>query len=161
MTDVHIYYFVRRQLPAGENRLSKRRATIEAIKSIGKPIMDSQIVVDHTEVDHNGFQIGGVDSESHPMDERWPQIRSLERRANARDCEALRLNESTDGSRIYMLLSESKELRKQAQGLRNQRADAVAGELGIQVDERVLVTSKGSHYWVDTLVDVGTVSAML
>jgi hypothetical protein len=106
MSDMYVYHFMRRG-PAGENILSKRRATLETIKGKGEAVMESQIVVDHTEVDGNGFLIGGIDNESHPMDELWAQIRSLERRANSRDSEALTLNESREGARIYLLRVES------------------------------------------------------
>ena len=126
MTDVYVYYFMRRG-PAGENFLSKRRATLETINGKGEAVMESQIVVDHTEVDGDGFLIGGVANESHPMDELWAQIRSLERRANSRESEALELSESTEEDRRYMLRLESRELRKQAQRLRKQRADSMAG----------------------------------
>jgi hypothetical protein len=131
MTDVYVYYFMRYDGPTGENILSKRRATLETIKSRGgEAVMESQIVVDHTEVDGNGFLIGGVGNALHPMDELWAQIRSLERRANSRDSEALTLNESGEGQRIYLLHLESRELRNQAQRLKKQRADSLAGELG-------------------------------
>ena len=106
--------------------------------------MESQIVVDHTEVDGNGFLIDGIDNESHPMDELWAEIRSLERRANSRDSEALTLNESSEGARIYLLRVESRELRNQAQRLRKQRADSMAGELGNWIDSQVLVQFGGS-----------------
>jgi hypothetical protein len=121
MSDVYVYYFMRCRGPAGENILSNRRATLEAIKGIGEAVMESQIEVDHREVDGDGFLIGGVGNESHPMDELWAQIRSLELRANSRDSEALKLDESTEGSRIYMLSLESRELRAQAQRLKKQR----------------------------------------
>jgi hypothetical protein len=101
--------------------------------------MESQTVVDHTEVDGNGFLIGGIDNESHPMDELWAEIRSLERRANSRDREALTLNESGEGARIYLLRLESRGLRNQAQRLRKQRADSMAGELGNRIDSQVFV----------------------
>ena len=84
--------------------------------------MESQIVVDHTEVDGNGFLIGDVSNETHPMNELWAQIRSLERRANSRDGEALTLNERGEDQRIYLLHLESRELRNQAQRLKKQRA---------------------------------------
>ena len=77
MTDVYVYHFMRRG-PAGENILSKRRATLGTIKGKGEAVMESQIVVDHTEVDGNGFLIDGIDNES-PMDELWAEIRWLER----------------------------------------------------------------------------------
>src|ERR1700722_18896276 len=135
MSDVYIYYFMRRG-PAGENILSKRRATLEAIKGKGEAVMESQIVVDHTEVDGNGFLIGGVGDGSHPMDELWAEIRSLERRANSRNSEALTLDEAGEGQRIYMLRLESRELRNQAQSLKRQRADWMAGEFVNRSDTR-------------------------
>jgi hypothetical protein len=142
MCDVYVYHFMRRA-PAGENILCKRRATLETINGKGEAVMESQIVVDHTEVDGNGFLIGGIDNESHPMDELWAQIRSLERRANSRDSEALTLNESGEGARIYLLRVESRELRNQAQRLRKQRADSMAGEFGNRIDSQVFVQLGG------------------
>jgi hypothetical protein len=136
MTDVYVYYFMRFG-PAGEKSLSKRRATLATIKHMGEPVMESQIVVDHTEVDGNGFLIGGVDNESHPADDSWAQIRSLERRAHSRDCEAMLLNEGTDGARKYMLSLESRELRSQAKQLRSHRAEVLVGELGDRIDAQV------------------------
>jgi hypothetical protein len=37
MTDMYVYYFIRRRGPAHEGILSKRRATLEAIKGMGDP----------------------------------------------------------------------------------------------------------------------------
>jgi hypothetical protein len=143
LSDVYVYYFMRRG-PAGENLLSVRRATLDTIKSKGNAVMESQIVVDHTEVDGDGFLIGGVDSESHPRVELWAQIRSLERRANSRDNEALTLDENAEGRRIYSLHLESRELRKQAQRLKQQRADAMTGELDNRSDAHDFVPFGGS-----------------
>lgn len=137
MTDMYVYYFLRSHGPAGERSQSKRRATLETIKDMGEPVMESQIVVDHTEVDGNGFLIGGVDNDLHPSDESWAQIRSLERRALSRDCEALLLHEGTNGARKYMLSLESRELRSQAKKLKNRRAEALAGNLGERIDAQV------------------------
>src|SRR6202043_461199 len=135
VTDVYVYYFVRSRGSVGEKLHSQRRAALERINATGgEAVMESQIVVDHTEVDGNGFLIGGAGNESHPMDELWAQIRSLERRANSRDSEALTLNESDEGRRIYLLRLESRELRNQAQRLKKQRADSLAGELGNRSD---------------------------
>ena len=142
MTDVYVYYFMRCREPAAEKILSKRRATLQAIKGMGEAVMESQIVVDHTEVDENGFLIGGIGNESHPMDELWAQIRSLERRANSRDSEAL--SENGEDQRAYMLRLESRELRNQAQMLKKQRADSMAGELGNQRDVRDILPFEGS-----------------
>jgi hypothetical protein len=142
MSDVYVYYFFRRG-SAGENILSKRRATLDAIKDRGEAVMDSQIVVDHTEVDGDGFLIAGIGSDSHPMDELWAQIRSLMQRANSRDSEALALNEASEGARIYLLQLESRELRKQAKCLREQRADSMAAELGNRIDSQVFAQLGG------------------
>jgi hypothetical protein len=144
VTDVYVYYFMRCRGPAGENILSKRRATLETIKGKGEAVMESQIVVDHTEVDGNGFLIGGVGSQSHPMDELWAEIRSLERRANSRDSEALTLDESADGQRIYLLRLESRELRNLAQRLKKQRTDSMTGELGNSSDGQHFLPFEGS-----------------
>jgi hypothetical protein len=153
MTDVYVYYFMRLG-PAGEKILSKRRATLETIKGKGEAVMESQIVVDHTEVDGNGFLIGGFDNESHPMDELWPQIRSLERRANSRDREALTLNESGEGDCIYSLRLESRELRNQAQRLKKRRADLMVGELDNRIDAQVFLRGR-SNNWIDATADSG------
>jgi hypothetical protein len=139
MADVYVYYFMRCHGTAGEKILSKRRATLETIRNMGEPVMESQIVVDHTEVDHNGFLMGGVDSESYPMDERWARIRSLEKRANSRDYEALQLNDSSDASRKYVLSLESRELRKQARELKKLRADLMVSELCARMEAQAFV----------------------
>jgi hypothetical protein len=144
VTDVYVYYFMRCRGPAGEKILSKRRATLEAIKDKGTAVMESQIVVDHTEVDENGFLIGGVGNESHPMDELWAQIRSLESRANSRNSEALALDESAEGQRIYMLRLEIRELCNQARALKKQCADSRASELRSLGDARDFLPFGGS-----------------
>jgi hypothetical protein len=145
MTDLYVYYFLRSRETTGQMSRSRRRATLETIKNMGEPVMESQIVVDHTEVDDNGFLIDGVDDELHPMEERWAQIRSLERRAHSRDCEAQQLSESTDGSRKYMLSLESRELRNQAKTLRKLRSDLVTDEFGgPRIDEQVLARLGGN-----------------
>jgi hypothetical protein len=128
MTDKYVYYFMRPGGSAGRSTLSRRRATLEAIKGNGEPVMESQIVVDHTEVDDNGFLIGGASNDAQPLDELWVQIRSLERRANSRDIEALLLDENAEGTRKYMLSLESRELRAQALRLKKQRTDLMVKE---------------------------------
>lgn len=133
MTDKYVYYFIRRG-PTGKNIVSNRQATLETIKDMGEAVMESRTVVDHTEVDGNGFLIGGADSESSPLDELWTQIRSLERRANSRESEALKLDERTAGERKYMLRVESRELRKEAERLKKHHVDLMAGGLGTRID---------------------------
>jgi hypothetical protein len=134
--DVYVYHFMRIG-PTGGNILSKRWATLDAIKGKGEAVMESQLVVDHTEVDAHGFVVGNGDVESHPMDALWALIRSLELRAQSRDDEAIQLNEGSEAETKYMLSLESRELRKQAQALRRQRTDSMVGELGNQIDSRV------------------------
>ena len=116
MTDVSVYYFVRHGGPAGKELLSERRATLETIKGRGEAVMHSQRVVDHTEVDGNGFLIGGAGDESRP--ELWSQIRSLEARAKSRDREALKIAPGVESDRRQMLHRESLELRTQARILK-------------------------------------------
>ena len=128
MTDVYVYYFMR----AGAKILSKRRATLATIKEMGEPVMESQLVVDHTEVDSNGFLMDGVDNQ--PMDEHWSQIRSLERRAASRESEAQGLSESTDGSRKYNLGLECRELRNQARKLKKLHGELTAAAESASVD---------------------------
>jgi hypothetical protein len=130
MADVSVYYFMRHGGPGGKELLSERRATLETIKDRGTAVMQSQRVVDHTEVDGNGFLIGGASDESHP--ELWSQIRSLEARAKSRDREALKIVEGAESGRRQMLLGESLELRNQARLLKTRvdrmRADQLRNQ---------------------------------
>jgi hypothetical protein len=108
--------------PTGGEFLSKRRATLETIRGKGEPVMESRLVVDHTEIDANGFLTGRASEDSHPVHELWAQARSLDSRANSRDSEALELDAGTDGEQQSRLRAESRELRDQAQGLRKRLA---------------------------------------
>jgi hypothetical protein len=132
MTDVYVYYFSQIG-PTGIKVISNRRATLDAIGRIGEAVMESQIVVDHTEVDDNGFVIGHTRDDSHPMDALGSQIISLERRANSRDNETPTLSERSEAQNKYMLSLESRELRKQAQALRKQRSDSLTAESRDQI----------------------------
>jgi hypothetical protein len=127
MTDVFVYYFLRRGGHGGEESLSKRRATLETIRGKGEAVMQSRHIVDHTEVDGNGFVIGGASNESHSLDELWPQIRSLELRAKSRDGEALKIVEGADDARKQTLYLESLELRNQA-GILKTRVDRIKAD---------------------------------
>ena len=119
MTDMYVYYFKGLRGSAGENTISTRRATLQAIRGVGEPIMESQVVVDHTELDSLGFsrtQAGGDPSAASDL---TAEIDSLERRALSRDGEALHLNHGDSGKDKYMLSLESRELRKQAKALKS------------------------------------------
>lgn len=118
MTDVSVYYFIRRNGPAGEEALSKRRATLETIMGKGTAVMPSRRIVDHTEVDANGFLVGGADDDSHAIGELWSRIRSLESRARSRGAEALEIADAASGRKALLLL-ESAVLREEAQTLRD------------------------------------------
>jgi hypothetical protein len=120
MSDKYVYYFKEPPGSAGENTLSTRRATLEAIRGIGEPIMESQIVVDHTELDSNGFVSPQSGSDPSAANDLIAQIGSLELRALSRDSEALYLDDGDDGKDKYMLSMESRELRKQARVLKAQ-----------------------------------------
>jgi hypothetical protein len=143
MTDKYVYFFVRSG-PNGNVAQSRRRATLDAIRGIsGEAVMDSQLVVDHTEVDDNGFVIGHSNSDSHPMDGLWSQIRSLERRAQSREDEALEMNDADQAQDRYMLSLESRELRCQAQLLRRQRMESMTAALGYHMDAAVFMQTTG------------------
>ena len=142
MTDVFVYYFLRRGGHGGEESLSKRRATLETIRGKGEAVMQSRHIVDHTEVDGNGFVIGGASNESHSLDELWPQIRSLELRAKSRDGEALKIVEGADDARKQTLYLESLELRNQAVVLKA-RVEAIRAENLRNQDP----TQESTTYW--------------
>jgi hypothetical protein len=136
MTDVYVYYFLHTEL-TGVKSLSTRRATLEAIRGLGDAVMESQLVVDQTEVDDSGFVRGHDRNESHPTDMLWSQIISLERRAQSRDNEAILLNEASDAKGKYLLTLESRELRKQAKALRAQRLEALTGNAAGHFDSGI------------------------
>jgi hypothetical protein len=121
LTDAYIYYFTVRDGVTGESVCSQRRATLAAIKRIGEPVMESQIVADITEIDPDGFAIDDASASSPPPGDVTSEIRSLKLRADSRDNKALTLNETTEGGDKYMLQLESRELRNQAQKLHNAR----------------------------------------
>jgi hypothetical protein len=119
MADVYVYRFTGWDGPT-QSDVKSRRATLETIKEIGDPIMESQIVVDDAELDSKGFFYGGVANDSDPAEDLTSEIRSLNLRADARDSEALKLDEASGASK-YMLQLESRELRKQAHKLHRQQ----------------------------------------
>jgi hypothetical protein len=130
LTDAYIYYFIARDRVTGELVRSQRRATLAAIKRIGVPIMESQIVADITEIDGDGFAVDGLADGSPPPGDVTSEIRSLQLRADSRDVKALALNETTEGEDKYMLQLESRELRSQAQKLHNARGASAADAPG-------------------------------
>jgi hypothetical protein len=131
MSDVYIYHFITPSGPDGESRISTRPATLEAIKSRGTPVMDTQIVVDHSEIDADGFLMANAANNSAALNDFAAQIASLQARAASRDGEAIA---SADGAEQYMLGLESRELRKQARNLNLQRNELAADEARLRAD---------------------------
>ncbi|HEV7611652.1 MAG TPA: hypothetical protein VGO37_07260 [Steroidobacteraceae bacterium] len=130
MADTYVYYFTILNQRTGESMLTRRRATLEAIKrNRGEPVFESQLEVDLSEVDSSGFLVRSVGG-SHPADELWGEIRSLNLRAASREREALQLDEYSEGPRRHVLDLESRELRKEAERLQKKRSDTLAAELG-------------------------------
>ena len=126
MCDVYIYYFKTSNGRNGKKILSDRPATLDAIKGRGEPVMESQIVVDHTELDPDGFLLAAIGNGSNEIADVAAQIWSLEVRAASRDNAALA---SADRIEQYMLSLESRELRKQARNLKSRRTEMKGGEL--------------------------------
>ncbi len=127
MADAYVYYFMEWDSPKGINVLSTRRATLEAIKGKGEPVMETQTVVDETQLDDGGFfPVTAANSEV-TCDAFSEEITSLELRADSRDREALSLDEAS-GEYQYMLQLESRELRRQVKSLQTQRVDVSSTE---------------------------------
>jgi hypothetical protein len=129
MADVYVYQFTQRDRNTGLKSVSARWATREAIKGIGEPITGSQFIVDHTELNVDGFLVRFGDA-SREIDDLWAQIRSLKLRAQSRNTEALQLNESKDDNRKRLLLLEAQKLRECAQNLTNMRTKLISDRFG-------------------------------
>jgi hypothetical protein len=128
VTDVYVYRFVSRDAAPELSGRASRRATLETIKQIGEPIMESQMVVDDAELDSLGFFCNGNASDPRSAGAVANEINSLNLRAASRDVEALELGDGVAAdAHKYMLRLESRELRKQAKRLRAQH-EAAAGE---------------------------------
>jgi hypothetical protein len=127
LSDPYVYYFIG---SAGEkNALANWPATLDAIKkSEGEAIMESEIVVDDTNLDGSGYFIARVGYDSYAVNDLPTQIWSLEVRAASRDIEALNLNDSSEGKDKYMLSLESRALRGQARKLKCWRSELLADE---------------------------------
>ncbi len=129
MTDVYLYHFTWRDGVTGESRVSARLATLEAIRGKGEPLMASQIVVDHTELDGDGFRRASIGNDySSAANELAARITSLELRAISRDSQARSMNDGTEGRDKYMLSLESRELRREVSMLQGRRCEVMAGE---------------------------------
>ena len=141
MSDVYIYHFIPMNGEEREKPFSTRRGTLAAIKGRGEPVMETQIVVDHTELDQEGFLAARDGNDSNELDGVASEICSLEKRAASRDTAALA---STDGIERYMLSLESSELRKQARALKNRHADSHADQRSRDTDTIEVLGFKAS-----------------
>jgi hypothetical protein len=126
--DVYVYCFFPFALVGATGSRSTSAATLAAIEKIGIPIMESQVVVDRSEVNGEGFLVATVGIGSPQITRLNSQIKSLELRAASRDRQALSMDVGGDGPAIYMLNLESRYLRQQTQRLAIERAELLAEE---------------------------------
>lgn len=84
MTDTYVYYFRGLSGAATENTVSRRPATLDSIRGLGDPIMESQLLVDHTELDADGFLRSRAGPASRWAYDPTARIVSLELRARSR-----------------------------------------------------------------------------
>jgi hypothetical protein len=115
VSDVHIFYFMVWDRATGGNVLFARPATLEAIMGRGEPVLESQIVVDHTDLDANGFLITGAGDDSPAFDDQTAQ--------DGCDREMLESHRSAPGNADYLHDADSREPRTQSSPLKKQHAD--------------------------------------
>jgi hypothetical protein len=130
MPDAFVYQFLISDRSTGRLVSSKRRATLEAIKGKGEPILESEMAVDDSEVDAMGFLVRSV-GDGDPTDELWGEIRSLRLRADSREREAKRLADGSANERKLILCAEIQELRDRAdrlQQLVQKRIERASGQ---------------------------------
>jgi hypothetical protein len=130
MPDAFVYQFLIPDRSTGRLVSSKRRATLEAIKGKGEPILESEMAVDDSEVDAMGFLVRSV-GDGDPTDELWGEIRSLRLRADSREREAKRLADGSAKERKLILCAEIQELRDRAdrlQQLVQKRIERASGQ---------------------------------
>jgi hypothetical protein len=120
MTDAYVYRFTVMNGAGNEIPADHRRATLDTLKGKGDPVMESQTIVDQSELDPEGFFASNSDDEAQSVDNVTAEIKSLGLRSQSRDFEARDLVDNSDGQRKYMLQLESRELVKQAKRLSNQ-----------------------------------------
>jgi hypothetical protein len=129
MADVYVYHFVPFRVGDIPSAPSIRPATLSVIKGIGAPIMESQMVVDSSELDAEGFLTSVVGFCSSEITALTAKIRSLELRAASRD-QAQSTPSDLNPKDLYMLRLESRHLRAEARQLAINRANLLAEEAG-------------------------------
>jgi hypothetical protein len=121
--DAYVYRFKGLDGSGDDGPGDNRRATLDTLKGRGDPVMESQTIVDHSELDTDGFFASNSGNESQSADNMTAEIKSLGLRSQSRDFEARDLLDKDDGQRKYMLQLESRELIRQAKRLSNQLDD--------------------------------------
>jgi hypothetical protein len=124
--DAYVYRFKGLSGSGDEGPDDNRRATLDTLRGRGDPVMESQTIVDHSELDSDGFFASNSANESQSADNVRAEIKSLRLRSKARDLEARELREGDEGQRKYMLELESRELVKQAKLLSSQLDEMAA-----------------------------------
>ena len=129
MTDTYVYEFTGPHGSQGTEAFSRKRATLEMSKGIGKPLMESRTIIDHTELDGSGFLAAISGNGSGEMNDLNAQIGYFNIRATSRDHEALKLNDHDEGKGKCMLSLENRVPRVQARKLNQQLTDLMSSEL--------------------------------
>jgi hypothetical protein len=130
MADVRVYRFVPHPTARLPALPSLGPATLDAISAIGHPIMESEFVVDSSELDARGFLASPVAFGSSEITALTTKIRSLELRAASRDRCAQSMRSDCDEEQVQMLNRESRCLRAQERELTIRRAKLLADEAG-------------------------------
>jgi hypothetical protein len=130
MSDVYVYNFYPFVVGGERQSRSLCSATLTTIEAIGTPIMESQGVVDASQLTTEGYLVPPAGFGPHEITQLNAEIKSLEIRAEARDLLAHSLDAGADEATIYMLSLESRHLRRQAQKLTIQRSEKLAAESG-------------------------------
>jgi hypothetical protein len=130
VTDAYVYRFKGLNGINGETPGDNRRATLATLEGKGDAVMESQTIVDHSELDSDGFFASNSDDETQSVANVTAEIKSLGLRSQSRTSEARDLVETSDGQRKYMLQLESRELVKQAKRLTSQLDEMAANTPG-------------------------------
>jgi hypothetical protein len=130
VSDVYVYHFYPFAVDGKGRSRSLFSATLTAIDNVGSPIMESQAVVDASQLTEEGYLVPSTGFGSLAITQLSAEIKSLEIRAAARDLLAHSMDSKADEAAIYMLSLESRHLRRQAQRLTIERSEILAAESG-------------------------------
>lgn len=130
MSDVYVYHFYPFGVGGEGRSRSLFAATLTAIHQVGTPIMDSQVVVDASQLTAEGYLLPSIGFGSPALTQLSAEIKSLEMRVAARDLLAHSMDSKTDEAAIYMLRLESRHLRREAQSLAIEHSEKLAADSG-------------------------------